>query len=63
MVVIPAGVDNHGLPFGLQILARRWDDERLLAIAGILNFPPFPNLGHVRKEEQRWQWQPLEIQG
>jgi amidase len=33
MVVIPAGVDNQGLPFGLQILARRWDDERLLAIA------------------------------
>ena len=36
MVVIPAGVDNQGLPFGLQILARRWDDERLLAIAANL---------------------------
>ena len=33
MVVIPAGVDDQGLPFGLQILARRWDDERLLGIA------------------------------
>ena len=33
MVVIPAGVDNQGLPFGLQILTRRWDDERLLNIA------------------------------
>ena len=33
MVVIPAGVDNQGLPFGLQILTRRWDDERLLSIA------------------------------
>src|SRR3712207_5146763 len=30
MVVIPAGVDGQGLPFGLQILGRRWDDERLL---------------------------------
>ena len=30
MVVIPAGVDNQGLPFGLQIIGRRWDDERLL---------------------------------
>jgi amidase len=37
MVVIPAGVDKQGLPFGLQILARRWDDERLLAIAESLS--------------------------
>jgi glyoxylase-like metal-dependent hydrolase (beta-lactamase superfamily II) len=27
------------------------------------HFPPFPNLGHVRKEDQRWHWQPLETQG
>jgi len=33
MVVIPAGVDGQGLPFGLQIIGRRWDDERLLEIA------------------------------
>jgi amidase len=33
MVVIPAGVDNQGLPFGLQIIGRRWADERLLGIA------------------------------
>jgi glyoxylase-like metal-dependent hydrolase (beta-lactamase superfamily II) len=26
------------------------------------HFPPFPNLGHVRKEHQRWHWQPLETQ-
>ncbi len=37
MVVIPAGVDNQGLAFGLQILARRRDDERLLAIAESLS--------------------------
>ena len=37
MVVIPAGVDNQGLPFGLQILARCWDDERLLDIAESLS--------------------------
>ncbi len=37
MVVIPAGVDGQGLPFGLQILGRRWDDERLLAIAELLS--------------------------
>lgn len=37
MVVIPAGVDSQGLPFGLQILARRWDDERLLEIAELVS--------------------------
>ncbi len=33
MVVVPAGVDRQGLPFGLQIIGKRWDDERLLSIA------------------------------
>jgi amidase len=33
MVVIPAGVDGQRLPFGLQIIGKRWDDERLLSIA------------------------------
>jgi Asp-tRNA(Asn)/Glu-tRNA(Gln) amidotransferase A subunit family amidase len=36
MVVVPAGVDDHGLPFGLQVLGRYWDDERLLDIAEVL---------------------------
>jgi glyoxylase-like metal-dependent hydrolase (beta-lactamase superfamily II) len=27
------------------------------------HFPPFPNLGDVRKQEQRWQWQPIDTQG
>jgi amidase len=33
MVVIPAGVDSQGLPFGLQVIGKRWNDERLLSIA------------------------------
>src|SRR5215210_3306035 len=37
MVVVPAGVDGQGLPFGLQVLGRRWEDERLLAIAQLLS--------------------------
>jgi amidase len=37
MVVVPAGVDNQGLPFGLQLLGKRWDDERLLDIAEALS--------------------------
>jgi glyoxylase-like metal-dependent hydrolase (beta-lactamase superfamily II) len=27
------------------------------------HFPPFPNLGHVRKKEQGWRWQPIDTQG
>jgi amidase len=33
MVVVPAAVDGQERPFGLQVLGRRWDDERLLGIA------------------------------
>ena len=33
MVVIPAGLDGNGVPFGLQLMGPRWADERLLAIA------------------------------
>jgi amidase len=32
-VVIPVGLDAQGLPIGLQLIGRRWQDERLLAIA------------------------------
>jgi amidase len=37
MVVIPAGGDRQGLPFGLQVSGRRWDDERLLVVAQLLS--------------------------
>jgi amidase len=37
MIVVPAGVDGQGLPFGLQVLSRRWEDERLLEIAHLLS--------------------------
>jgi glyoxylase-like metal-dependent hydrolase (beta-lactamase superfamily II) len=26
------------------------------------HFPPFPSLGHVRKREQGWRWQPIDTQ-
>lgn len=32
-VVIPVAMDQNGLPIGVQLIGRRWDDERLLAIA------------------------------
>ena len=37
MVVVPAGIDRQGLPFGLQIIGRRWNDERILAIAEVVS--------------------------
>lgn len=27
------------------------------------HFPPFPNLGHISKEEDRWRWKPLNVSG
>lgn len=27
------------------------------------HFPPFPNLGYVRKREEGWLWQPIETEG
>ena len=32
-IVMPLGRDQHGLPFGVQLMGRRWNDEYLLAIA------------------------------
>ena len=36
-VVIPLAQDHQGLPFGVQVMGRRWEDERLLAIAELLS--------------------------
>jgi amidase len=36
-VVIPLAKDQNGLPIGVQVVGRRWDDGRLLAIAEILS--------------------------
>jgi amidase len=35
-VILPYTRDADGLPIGIQVVGRRWDDERLLAIAGAL---------------------------
>lgn len=43
---IPAGLDAHGLPLGLQILGRPWDEETVLKASHILekqaNFTAMP---------------------
>ena len=36
-VVLPYRVDDDGLPLGIQVVARRWDESRLLAIARALS--------------------------
>lgn len=35
-LVLPIGLTPDGLPVGVQVIARRWDDMRLLAIAAAL---------------------------
>lgn len=37
VVVMPLGQDPLGLPFGVQLVGRRWSDELLIAIAGHLS--------------------------
>jgi amidase len=36
-VVMPYTQDNEGLPLGVQIVAKRWDESRLLAIASAMS--------------------------
>lgn len=36
VVTIPIGLDRDGLPIGVQIVGKRWQDERLLGIAQAL---------------------------
>ncbi|HEX8230771.1 MAG TPA: amidase [Chloroflexia bacterium] len=36
VVVVPIGRDANGLPIGIQVVGKRWDEERLLGIARVL---------------------------
>jgi amidase len=36
-VIIPLGLTRGRLPFGAQLVGRRWSDRRLLAIADTLS--------------------------
>ncbi len=35
-VVLPYALDREGLPIGVQVVGKRWDESRLLAIASAL---------------------------
>jgi amidase len=43
VVVLPLGRSAEGLPLGVQVVARRWDDMRALAVAEAIDshMPPF----------------------
>ena len=57
VLCLPCGLDADGLPFGLQIVGRRWDERRLLSIgaaleAALAGLPgcerPLPDLARLR---------------
>jgi amidase len=33
VLVLPVGLSSEGLPIGVQLVARRWGDDRLLSLA------------------------------
>ncbi|MEX0298396.1 MAG: amidase family protein, partial [Kordiimonas sp.] len=33
---VPAGLDSNGLPLGLQILGKPWDEETVFKVSGVL---------------------------
>ncbi|MBT4739493.1 MAG: Asp-tRNA(Asn)/Glu-tRNA(Gln) amidotransferase subunit GatA [Rhodospirillaceae bacterium] len=35
-ISVPAGLSGDGLPLGLQLLTKRWDEETLFRVAGVL---------------------------
>lgn len=35
-ISIPAGVDSQGLPLGLQVIGRPWDEETVFKVAGVI---------------------------
>jgi amidase len=48
-VVLPAGRSREGLPIGIQIVGRRWDDAGVLAVAKVVErltggFQPPPEM-------------------
>ncbi|MEQ9108945.1 MAG: Asp-tRNA(Asn)/Glu-tRNA(Gln) amidotransferase subunit GatA [Rhodospirillaceae bacterium] len=44
-ISVPAGLSSEGLPLGLQLLTKRWDEETLFRVAGVLeDAAAFPGL-------------------
>ena len=47
-MVVPAGLNEQGLPLGLQIIGRNWDEEAVFKVAGVIenlaNFTAKPQI-------------------
>lgn len=44
-ISVPAGLSSNGLPLGLQLLTKRWDEETLFRVAGVIeDAAAFPGL-------------------
>lgn len=58
VLVLPCGLDEKGMPFGIQLVGKRWDEARLLGIglaleAELARIPecrrPLPDLARLRR--------------
>ncbi len=48
---VPAGVDKNGLPLGLQILGKAWDEETVFKVSGVLE----DAVGSLAEPELWWR--------
>jgi aspartyl-tRNA(Asn)/glutamyl-tRNA(Gln) amidotransferase subunit A len=50
---VPAGLNAQGLPLGLQLIGRPWDEETIIRAGGVIekaaNFTAMPSLLQMKK--------------
>jgi len=50
-ISVPAGKDAQGLPLGLQVISRPWDEEMAFKVAGVIeNLAQFDDTPHLLKK-------------
>ena len=49
---VPAGLDSDGLPLGLQLIGKPWDEETVLRVGGVIEqaaaFSAMPSLATAK---------------